>query len=126
MYDSFDWMKNFGDPSFEYHRTMATVWGLVALRLADSRGPIHIDHQFQARAVRAYVNQVSSNVSPSALVYLELAAARYQHAANMVAREIESVKWAPVDSELNNRLAFTERFFLHHNGLPKRKWFKNR
>ena len=34
-YDSFDWMKKYGDTSFEYHAAIAKVWALVAARLID-------------------------------------------------------------------------------------------
>ncbi|PHH51860.1 putative glutamate carboxypeptidase [Ceratocystis fimbriata CBS 114723] len=34
-YDSFDWEKNFGDPSFLYHRTMAQIAGVVVAQLTD-------------------------------------------------------------------------------------------
>ncbi|KAL1189193.1 putative glutamate carboxypeptidase LAMP1 [Cardamine amara subsp. amara] len=35
MYDDFTWMEKFGDPMFQRHVAMASVLGLVALRLAD-------------------------------------------------------------------------------------------
>nr|XP_016451827.1 PREDICTED: probable glutamate carboxypeptidase 2 isoform X3 [Nicotiana tabacum] len=35
MYDDFVWMKKFGDPMFHRHVAVASVWGLLALRLAD-------------------------------------------------------------------------------------------
>ncbi|KAM3321266.1 putative glutamate carboxypeptidase LAMP1 [Capsicum chacoense] len=35
MYDDFVWMKKFGDPMFHRHAAVASIWGLVALRLAD-------------------------------------------------------------------------------------------
>lgn len=35
-YDSFDWMDRFGDTGFEYHATIAKVWGLVAARLVET------------------------------------------------------------------------------------------
>ncbi|KAF2285189.1 hypothetical protein GH714_038992 [Hevea brasiliensis] len=35
MYDDFVWMKKFGDPMFQRHIAAASVWGLVALQLAD-------------------------------------------------------------------------------------------
>ncbi|XVE98076.1 hypothetical protein REPUB_Repub03eG0074200 [Reevesia pubescens] len=35
MYDDYIWMENFGDPMFHRHVAVASVWGLVALRLAD-------------------------------------------------------------------------------------------
>ncbi|PIA43174.1 hypothetical protein AQUCO_02000544v1 [Aquilegia coerulea] len=35
MYDDFVWMKKFGDPMFHRHVAAASIWGLVALQLAD-------------------------------------------------------------------------------------------
>jgi hypothetical protein len=32
VYDSFHWMKTFGDPTFEYHVRVARLWGLLAMR----------------------------------------------------------------------------------------------
>ncbi|GAA6059696.1 hypothetical protein JCM10212_000083 [Sporobolomyces blumeae] len=34
-YDSYDWMRRFGDPTFERHVAVAKVLGLAALRLSD-------------------------------------------------------------------------------------------
>lgn len=36
IYDSHYWMSQFGDPTFQLHKACAQVWGLMALRLADS------------------------------------------------------------------------------------------
>jgi N-acetylated-alpha-linked acidic dipeptidase len=36
LYDDFHWMSTFADPTFVWLRSMAGVWGSVALRLADS------------------------------------------------------------------------------------------
>nr|GFC15311.1 probable glutamate carboxypeptidase 2 [Tanacetum cinerariifolium] len=35
MYDDFVWMRDFGDPMFRRHAAAASIWGLVALQLAD-------------------------------------------------------------------------------------------
>ncbi|KAK8991444.1 hypothetical protein V6N11_062457 [Hibiscus sabdariffa] len=35
MYDDYTWTENFGDPMFKRNIAAASVWGLVALRLAD-------------------------------------------------------------------------------------------
>ncbi len=34
VYDSFTWMSNWGDPTFEYHAMMSQVWGTLALNIA--------------------------------------------------------------------------------------------
>ncbi|KAK4765350.1 hypothetical protein SAY86_026440 [Trapa natans] len=35
MYDDYFWMEKFGDPMFQRHVAAASIWGLMALRLAD-------------------------------------------------------------------------------------------
>jgi N-acetylated-alpha-linked acidic dipeptidase len=35
LYDDYVWMERFGDPLFHRHVALASVWGLIALRLAD-------------------------------------------------------------------------------------------
>jgi hypothetical protein len=35
-YESFDWMSNFGDPGFEYHKLLAQFWGLLLLDLSEN------------------------------------------------------------------------------------------
>ena len=47
-------MERFGDPGFLFHKAMAKIWGLITLRLADSR-ILPFNHIDQASAV--LVNQ---------------------------------------------------------------------
>lgn len=54
IYDSFSWMDNYGDPGFEYFRTAACLWGLMALRLADS-AVLPFDPTCQATAMEKYL-----------------------------------------------------------------------
>jgi N-acetylated-alpha-linked acidic dipeptidase len=35
IYDSFHWMTSFGDPTYQFHKASAQMWGLMAMRLAD-------------------------------------------------------------------------------------------
>ncbi|KAK1313817.1 putative glutamate carboxypeptidase 2 [Acorus calamus] len=35
LYDDYVWMQKFGDPMFQRHIAAASIWGLVALKLAD-------------------------------------------------------------------------------------------
>ncbi|KAH0274027.1 N-acetylated-alpha-linked acidic dipeptidase 2, partial [Aureobasidium melanogenum] len=34
-YETFEWMTKYGDPEFQYHKTLATVWALLILEIAD-------------------------------------------------------------------------------------------
>lgn len=58
-YDNFDWMDKFGDPGFQYHKTMAQVWALLILELAD-RELLAFDFEVYANAVRGYVDNVET------------------------------------------------------------------
>jgi hypothetical protein len=35
-YENWDWMVQFGDPGFKYHKILAQFWGLLILQLADT------------------------------------------------------------------------------------------
>jgi N-acetylated-alpha-linked acidic dipeptidase len=56
-YDNFDWMEKFGDPEFQYHRTMAQVWALLILEVAD-RELLPFDFEVYASAVKGYVDDL--------------------------------------------------------------------
>lgn len=56
-YDNFDWMDNFGDPGFVYHKAIAQVWALLILELAD-RELLPFDLTVYANAVKGYVEDL--------------------------------------------------------------------
>lgn len=53
-YDNFDWMSDYGDEGFQYHKTMAQIWALLILDLTD-RELLPFDFNAYAEAVRGYV-----------------------------------------------------------------------
>ncbi|KAI8553727.1 hypothetical protein RHMOL_Rhmol05G0039100 [Rhododendron molle] len=63
MYDDFTWMKKFGDPMFHRHVAAASVWGLVALKLADEEllpfNYLSYSHELQ-KSAEELKEQVSS------------------------------------------------------------------
>ncbi|KAJ0162306.1 putative glutamate carboxypeptidase [Colletotrichum tanaceti] len=61
-YDSFHWMKEFGDPGFVYHRTMAQILGLVVAELSNVP-VIRFNATDYAHALTAYVDQVEAKLS---------------------------------------------------------------
>ncbi|KAL6718920.1 hypothetical protein ACLMJK_003155 [Lecanora helva] len=60
-YDNFDWMENFGDPGFQYHRALAQLWALLTLELAD-RELLPFDFEVYASAVQNYVKDLENYV----------------------------------------------------------------
>ncbi|KAK1547107.1 PA domain-containing protein [Colletotrichum paranaense] len=61
-YDSFHWMKEFGDPGFVYHRTMAQILGLVVAELANVP-VIRFNATDYADALTGYVDQVEAKLT---------------------------------------------------------------
>lgn len=52
-------METIGDPGFVYHKTMAQVWALLILELAD-RELLHFDFIVYADAVKDYVGDLEA------------------------------------------------------------------
>ncbi|KAI9762141.1 MAG: Inositol-pentakisphosphate 2-kinase [Chaenotheca gracillima] len=56
-YDNFEWMSKFGDPTFSYHKTLAQVWALLILEMAD-QPLVPFDFEEYATAVQGYVTDL--------------------------------------------------------------------
>ncbi|EKG20331.1 Protease-associated domain PA [Macrophomina phaseolina MS6] len=56
-YETFDWMEKFGDPGFIYHATLAEIWVLLILELAQE--PIYpFDLKDYGMAVKGYISDL--------------------------------------------------------------------
>ncbi|KAI1104637.1 Zn-dependent exopeptidase [Jackrogersella minutella] len=62
-YDSFHWMAEFGDPGFEYHRTMAQILGLTIAKITESP-LVALNVTNYADALKEYVKQVEARLEP--------------------------------------------------------------
>lgn len=60
-YDSFYWMKTYGDPGFVYHRTMAQIFGLLIAELVDLP-VLAFSAESYATALDNYVSQVEDKL----------------------------------------------------------------
>lgn len=58
-YDNFEWMDEVGDPGFVYHETMAQIWALLILELADTE-LLPFDFLVYAQAVTNYVDDLQT------------------------------------------------------------------
>ncbi|KAA6415387.1 MAG: glutamate carboxypeptidase Tre2 [Lasallia pustulata] len=58
-YDNFEWMKAYGDPNFDYHKTIAQIWALLILEMAD-RPVLPLNFEDYSRAVKSYVSDLES------------------------------------------------------------------
>ncbi|KAK4432646.1 putative glutamate carboxypeptidase AMP1 [Sesamum alatum] len=132
-FDSYDWMVNFGDPSFQRHVTVAGIWGLIALHLADD--PIlPFNYLSYATELQEYKNFLTTLLEGT--VSLDPIAAAIQEFSNAANETEEEAKKLRLDQNidestvlrrrmLNDRLMLTERGFLDSEGLPGRQWFKH-
>ena len=61
-YDNFNWMDNFGDPDFDYHKAMAQIWALLIIDLSD-RELLPFDFQEYANSVAGYVRDLEMHIA---------------------------------------------------------------
>ncbi len=134
VYDDHYWMANFGDPGFRYHRTMAQLWGVLALRLANAE-VLPFDFGFYGETLRGFVRDLQ-NASPAMrgkldLAPLQRATVDFQTAGRALKHEVEKrlrrgeVLSAEKLAALNRAILQVERNWLHAEGIPGRPWFKH-
>jgi N-acetylated-alpha-linked acidic dipeptidase len=58
-YDSMNWMKSFGDPTFQYFVTLSQTFGLLAMRLSDYQ-VLSLDYETTASAMSQYLEAASA------------------------------------------------------------------
>jgi N-acetylated-alpha-linked acidic dipeptidase len=133
QYDDFYWMSHFGDPQFRYHATLATLWGMTTLRLANAQ-IYPFDYEAYAGEIGSYVKEVLSLGEKSISPDLSLLVGRiegFQKTARELNRHIERLlsQESRVSSEtlqaINAALMQTERDFGSPQGIPQRPWFKH-
>ncbi|KAK3703697.1 hypothetical protein LTR37_014275 [Vermiconidia calcicola] len=59
-YDTFKWMQKFGDTGFAYHQTLAQVWALLILEIAD-RPLIPFNLNAYANAIHLYIKTLQQD-----------------------------------------------------------------
>jgi N-acetylated-alpha-linked acidic dipeptidase len=133
QYDDFYWMSHFGDPQFRYHATLATLWGMATLRLANAQ-IYPFDYDAYAGEIGSYVKEVLSLGEKSISPDLRRLVGRiegFQKTARELNRHIGRLlsQGSAVSSEtlqaINAALMQTERDFGSPEGIPKRPWFKH-
>jgi N-acetylated-alpha-linked acidic dipeptidase len=149
-YDSFDWMERFGDPSFEYHATIAKVWALVAARLVETP-VLQLNATEYSIGLERYIGSVKTKArhvgygqaEEGLWDSLDLAAEHFRFAATVhdaTAAQLlyeyynndipwwkpwEKVKLYLAIKAINTKYKFLERKFLYPEGLDGRPWFKH-
>ncbi|KAF2110909.1 N-acetylated-alpha-linked acidic dipeptidase-like protein [Lophiotrema nucula] len=150
-YDSFDWMEKFGDPGFQYHATIAEIWGLVAAKLIETP-VLQLSAADYAAGLRRYVNQAKQKAEYAGndrrtcnaiFEPLENAVYRFTKVSNLqdsLAAELskqledddipwwkwwEKVRLWMAVRKVNTKYKLLERQFLYAEGLDGRPWFKH-
>ncbi|XP_040371464.1 probable glutamate carboxypeptidase LAMP1 isoform X2 [Rosa chinensis] len=137
MYDDFVWMEKFGDPFFHRHVAVASLWGLIALWLADAEF-VPFDYTSYALELQKYMKDLEVEISDKNINLTPLfkSIEELKKAATIInnqRREIEQNEgWPSIWKkdhfkvrELNDRLMMAERAFTDQDGLFGRSWYKH-
>jgi len=131
VFDNFAWYTQNADPHFVYLQEMARVFGLEALRMADS-DVLPYDYVAYAREISAYIEAAKRKAESANLDALDFGPA--EHAAAKLAAAAEgvhgmqmAVKMTPLGdcARLNLALRQTESALMSDSGLPNRPWYRH-
>lgn len=116
-YDSFYWYKTWGDPTFEWHLTIAKVWGSLAFKLVNEE-ILPFNFEDYGNALDEYVSNLSNLTTKVDFGPMKEAVLQFKSSAKKVAKEIEEISKGSETllRSLNDRLMMTERVFL---GSPR-------
>jgi N-acetylated-alpha-linked acidic dipeptidase len=152
-YDSFHWMEKFGDPSFQYHATIAQIWGLMAANLVETP-VIQLNATDYAIGLKRYVGSVKEKAKNAkflldeeaaeklfvnldeAISRLTIASQLHDSLASFYLQKLyaddipwwkwwEKVKLFYAIRAINTKYKLLERQFLYAPGLDGRSWFKH-
>jgi N-acetylated-alpha-linked acidic dipeptidase len=128
VFDNFAWFKKFGDPTFAYEQQMARVFGLEALRMADS-DVLPYDYGDYGREITSYLEAAQKKSveklgkkSPDYTAALN--AARRMTTAG-IAIAVKQRDASADAAKLNRVLRDAEAALLLPGGLPNRPWFRH-
>ena len=133
VYDDFEWMSRFGDPTFGYHATMAKLWGILALRFADA-DVVPLDYSLYPREIAVYLRDLEKIAPVSTKPDLESLiqkCQKWQAATAEFASEAEQFQAAQgklgqvSTAVLNEAVMSEERALLTERGIPGRPWFRH-
>jgi len=132
-YDDHVWMTQFGDPTFGYHTALTRIWGLVALRLANS-DILPFDFAANGAALRGFLAELQRD-GKFDLERLPLASLRDEigifEKSGKDLRDLTLGELAAGNPsadqirELNSRLLQVESNWLDPRGIPGRPWFQH-
>jgi N-acetylated-alpha-linked acidic dipeptidase len=132
-YDDHFWMTSIGDPTFGYHTTLTRIWGLMALRLANS-DILPFDFAANGAALQGFLAdlQRANKIDPERLPLERLNdhIAEFETAGEQL-REVTLHDLAAGNTSpqriqhLNEQLLQVESNWLDPRGIPGRPWFQH-
>jgi N-acetylated-alpha-linked acidic dipeptidase len=133
-YDDFYWMKHFGDPTFVYHATLASILGTLALRL-DEADVLPFDYSAYASEIARSATDLNDLIrdlngsEPADAKAVTDAAAEFTASASRATAALAAISPASLtpanQKKLNQALAGVEQSFLAPEGLAGRPWYKH-
>jgi N-acetylated-alpha-linked acidic dipeptidase len=136
-YDSRYYVEHFSDPGFHVARTLAQVFGVMVMRLADAAVlPYRYSHyahkisDFLEDAATWAVDEdghpiVKLNLANAKALATEIAT-RSAALEHRIDENVESGRWPDTSSaSLNDRLAHLEQTLLDETGSPAERWYRH-
>ncbi len=136
-YDSRYYVEHFSDPGFHVARTLAQVFGVIVMRLADSAVlPYRYSHY--ARKISDFLNDagawavddegheiVKLNLDPSKALAVEIAT-RSTALEQRIDENVENGHWPDSStSSLNDHLQHLEQDLLDESASPAEHWYRH-
>jgi N-acetylated-alpha-linked acidic dipeptidase len=126
-FDDFAWFTQNADPHFAYLQEMARVFGLEALRMADT-DVLPYDYVAYARAIDTYIAAAQRKASDQGLARMDFAAVQAALGRFLAAAQrdyqLQTGKTADL-TKLNTALRQTEADLVSEAGLPNRPWYRH-
>lgn len=126
MQDNLYWMEHFGDPTYQYQVTMAHIWGIMALRLANA-DILPLDYRLYAEELLSEL-EILKNGSFIDIQKLRSLLIDWENSAAVLNKKLKEYTETDKEgdiAEINRRLFQLERLLTDTDGLPLRPWFKH-
>ena len=127
VFDNFAWYTQNADPKFVYLQEMARVFGLEALRMADS-DVLPYDYVTYAREVAGYIDASRKKAENAEMATLDFGPAQAAGARLAAAAEKAHSRQMAASGDLaglNAALRQAETALLSQAGLPNRPWYRH-
>jgi len=129
--DNFYWMKQWGDPTFEYHATASKIAGLLVLRYSEA-DVYPCRYEDYAETIIDSLDKIEKELRDNGdTTQIDLRPARERAsewksaAGDLTARIKAGLHSGNLDRSINQDLLQIERDLMNPAGLPGRTWFKH-